>query len=92
VHRLSLVIAMSLVMAMSLATACGGSGSAAGSSSTSSSSSSSSSAEAGGSSGGDEFQLSTSDTADEARGDHPSEITATPTHAAMRLFVVDPDT
>ncbi len=45
-----------------------------------------------GSSGAGEFQLSTSDTAAQARGDHPSAITATATSAAMRLFVVDPDT
>ncbi len=39
----------------------------------------------------DEFQLRDSDTADQARGERPSEIEATETHAAMRLFVVDPD-
>lgn len=47
--------------------------------------------QAGGSSAG-EFQLSSSDTAEQAHGDHPSEITSTPTHAAMRLFVMDPET
>jgi outer membrane protein OmpA-like peptidoglycan-associated protein len=38
-----------------------------------------------------EFQLQESDTAGQARGEHPSEIEATPTHAAMRLFVVNAD-
>lgn len=41
---------------------------------------------------GNEFQLSQSDTAGQAHGDHPSEIEATETEAAMRLFVVDPET
>lgn len=40
----------------------------------------------------DEFQLRSSDTAEEAHGEHPSQITATATEAAMRLFVVDPET
>lgn len=44
----------------------------------------------GGSSAG-EFQLSESDSAEGAHGEHPSAITSTATHAAMRLFVVDPD-
>lgn len=39
-----------------------------------------------------EFQLSDSDTAGQARGERPSEIEASETHAAMRLFVVNPDT
>lgn len=78
--------ALFLVVA-ALAVACGG-GSAGGTAS--------SSGEAGGSSTGGEarsgeFQLSDSDTASQARGDHPSQIEATATHAAMRLFVVDPD-
>jgi outer membrane protein OmpA-like peptidoglycan-associated protein len=38
-----------------------------------------------------EFQLQSSETAGQARGERPSEIEATATHAAMRLFVVDPD-
>jgi outer membrane protein OmpA-like peptidoglycan-associated protein len=42
--------------------------------------------------GENEFQLQTSEDAGQARGDHPSEIEATVTHAAMRLFVVNPDT
>lgn len=40
----------------------------------------------------DEFQLSNSDTAGQARGERPSEIEPTATHAAMRLFIVNPDT
>lgn len=39
-----------------------------------------------------EFQLSDSDTAEQAHGERPSEIEATETEAAMRLFVVDPET
>ncbi len=46
----------------------------------------------GGSQSAGEFQISESTTAGEAHGDHPSAITSTATHAAMRLFVVDPDT
>lgn len=40
----------------------------------------------------DEFQLSNSDTAGDARGERPSEIEPTATEAAMRLFIVNPDT
>src|SRR5690606_22975934 len=39
-----------------------------------------------------EFQLSPSEDAEQAHGERPSEIRATATHAAMRLFVVDPET
>ncbi len=39
-----------------------------------------------------EFQLRASDTAQQAHGEHPSAIEATVTEAAMRLFVVDPET
>lgn len=39
-----------------------------------------------------EFQIQASDTAGQARGERPSEIEPTRTHAAMRLFVVNPDT
>lgn len=46
----------------------------------------------GGDGGSNEFRLNQSDTAEQAHGDHPSQITATETHAAMRLFVVDPET
>ncbi|AKF03273.1 OmpA family protein [Sandaracinus amylolyticus] len=63
---------------------CGGSGGSTSSESSSSSSGSERPAS-------DEFQLSSSDDAGQARGDHPSQITATATEAAMRLFVVDPD-
>jgi outer membrane protein OmpA-like peptidoglycan-associated protein len=38
-----------------------------------------------------EFQLQSSDTAGQAHGERPSQIAPTATHAAMRLFVVDPD-
>lgn len=47
--------------------------------------------QAGGGAAGNEFQLHHSDTAEQAHGDHPSQIEATETLAAMRLFVVDPD-
>ncbi|MGE0790838.1 MAG: OmpA family protein [Sandaracinaceae bacterium] len=39
-----------------------------------------------------EFQLSSSQDASQAHGEHPSQIQADRTHAAMRLFVVDRDT
>jgi len=39
-----------------------------------------------------QFQIQLSDDAGEAHGEHPSEIEATETHAAMRMFVVNPDT
>lgn len=48
--------------------------------------------EAGQAGGDNEFQLSQSDDAEQAHGEHPSEIEATATEAAMRLFVVDPET
>jgi outer membrane protein OmpA-like peptidoglycan-associated protein len=38
-----------------------------------------------------EFRIKASDTAGEARGEHPSELRATRTEAAMRLFVVAPE-
>lgn len=81
-------------IALSLATACGASQSPGATASGSTDDSSPSSSPSDGpsdSSGGDDFQLSSSDSAEQAHGDHPSEITATATHAAMRLFVVDPD-
>ena len=40
----------------------------------------------------DNFQIANSETAGQAHGERPSEIEATRTHAAMRLFVVNPDT
>lgn len=87
-----------IVIASFLAAACGGS-----SSSDSSGGGSSSSGGEGTSGGGetasggaepgsDQFQLRDSDDAGQAHGDHPSEIEADRTHAAMRLFVVDPET
>lgn len=42
--------------------------------------------------GDDEFQIQDSETAGHAHGERPSEIEATATHAAMRLFVVNTDT
>jgi len=39
----------------------------------------------------DEFQIEESEDAEHAHGERPSEIEATETRAAMRLFVVDPD-
>lgn len=81
------------IAALFLFAACGG-----GETSESSSSGSGDTASSGGegSGGGEaregEFQLSDSDDAEMAHGDHPSEIESTETHAAMRLFVVDPNT
>jgi outer membrane protein OmpA-like peptidoglycan-associated protein len=46
----------------------------------------------GGDEGGDTFELRASDTAEQARGERPSQIRATRTMAAMRLFIVDPET
>ena len=51
----------------------------------------SSSQESSGESGENVFHLQDSDTADQARGEHPSQIESTATHAAMRFFVVNPD-
>lgn len=87
-----------IVVALFVTTACGGSpsdGSESGSGSGSSSGGGTSGAEAGsgggGSGDGQEFQLSDSDDAEQAHGEHPSEIESTRTHAAMRLFVIDRD-
>ena len=95
-RRLQLVTAQPVIIAMFLATACGGGG---GSESTGTTSASDPSAEtssggeqaSGGAARGDEFQLNSSDDAEQAHGERPSEIEATETHAAMRLFVVHPD-
>jgi outer membrane protein OmpA-like peptidoglycan-associated protein len=84
-----------LALAAVLVSACGGSGTAthSGSSSSSASTTSGGASESDdASSPSDEFQLADSDSAGSAHGDHPSAITATATEAAMRLFVVDPDT
>jgi outer membrane protein OmpA-like peptidoglycan-associated protein len=80
----------SLLVLAALATACGG-GTSSGGTATSSDTSAEAPTSEGGGSSGDEFQLSTSDDAASAHGDHPSEIEATATEAAMRLFVVDPE-
>lgn len=82
-----------LFIALAAIAGCGGG-------TTSSSTSSEGGSESGGSGGSesegggsaDGFHINDSSTAGEAHGDHPSEITADRTHAAMRLFVVDPDT
>lgn len=102
-HR-SKVIALAAI-ATSLAAACGG-GQAEGETTTTSVGSGSdseaggegaaASSEGGGDEGaggqnGTEFQLRDSDTAGQARGEYSSAIEATPTEAAMRLFVVDRD-
>lgn len=87
------------VIAMFVASACGGGESSPEATTGSGSADTTSGQEdrgegSGGGSGADrdQFQLSESDDAEQAHGDHPSEIEATRTHAAMRLFVVDPDT
>lgn len=77
-----------IALVMSLSTGCGASQSAE--SSTGSESAEGTSRSQGG--GGDNFQIANSETAGQAHGERPSEIEATRTHAAMRLFVVNPDT
>lgn len=81
-----------IAIAFSLASGCGGSPAPHPAASDSSAASSSTHEGRGGSAGGDDFQLSSSDSAGQAHGDHPSEIVATATEAAMRLFVLDPET
>lgn len=85
-----------VAIAMFVATACGGSSSAEPTSGAGAGSETvaepSRQDESRGGSTGDEFQLQSSDTAAQAHGERPSEIEATATHAAMRLFVVDPNT
>lgn len=86
-----------IAIVISLGSACGGGSSAdsatgsepATGTSGSETSSSDTPSTAGG--GENEFQLNDSDDADQARGERPSEIEATRTEAAMRLFVIDPD-
>ena len=87
-----------VAIAIVVATGCGGGESGDSSSgSGSGSGSGGESAEGGGGEGGGgqardgEFQLSSSDDAEQAHGERPSEIEATRTEAAMRLFVVDGD-
>jgi outer membrane protein OmpA-like peptidoglycan-associated protein len=92
VRRLQLI-----AITMSLATACGSSPSTEPASGSGSGAGTSGQEQAGQEQGsgttaaGDEFQLRSSDTAGQAHGESPSEIEATATHAAMRLFVVDPE-
>jgi len=75
-----------IVLVMSLATACGASQSAE-------SAGTSPAQQSGGEpSTGDDFQVADSDTAGQAHGEHPSQIAATRTEAAMRLFVINRDT
>ena len=82
-----------IAIAMSLATACGASQSAEPATASESAAETSNPQPSGGDAArDDEFQLSTSETAQQAHGERPSEIEATRTEAAMRLFVVDPDT
>lgn len=79
-----------IALALSLATACGGGQSSASEPEPAAGGPGQQGGSSSGSSSGGEFQLSSSDTAGQARGEHPSEIVATATEAAMRLFVVDP--
>lgn len=89
-----------IVIASFIAVACGGSSSSSESGGGGSTESAGGETTSGPSSGGggertaasDEFQLNDSDDAGQAHGDHPSQIQADRTHAAMRLFVVDPET
>lgn len=74
-------------------TACGGSSSTTATDTTPEpSSSSTASSDDDTDAASDEFVLSGSEDAESAHGDRPSEITATPTETAMRLFIVDPET
>lgn len=86
---------------MALAAGCGGGAGGSSSETSTSSGAGTTATTSGGSEGGasdgegeasSDFVLSDSDDAESAHGDHPSEITATATHAAMRLFIVDPET
>ncbi len=90
---------LSIAIAMLAASACGGGSSAEpADGSGGSGGASSAGGESGGDAGGgttaaasDEFQLRDSDDAGQAHGEHESQIEASRTHAAMRLFVVDPE-
>ena len=85
-----------IALMASLTMACGGGQSTDSATTSGSGAEDSNSGQGGGGTGGgsssDEFQLAGSDTAGQAHGDRPSEIEANATHAAMRLFVVDPET
>ncbi|GAB4208400.1 MAG: hypothetical protein OHK0013_26850 [Sandaracinaceae bacterium] len=70
----------------------GGSSAASGSEATAGHDGASSESSGGRGSSAGEFQLTDSSSAAQARGEHPSAITSTATHAAMRLFVIDPET
>lgn len=85
-HRVRLIVFAVLAIAT---VACGGSQSASSISETESTSQSETGSEQSAEEGA--FQLHRSDTAGQAHGERPSEIQATATMAAMRLFVVDPD-
>lgn len=78
-----------VTLAMFIATACGGSQPAGSATGSESAADTSGQEESGGPARDDEFQLQNSETAGQAHGERPSEIEATATHAAMRLFVVD---
>lgn len=88
-----------VVIAIAMGAACGGGsssepagGSTNGEATSENGSGGEEAAGGGGDGGSHEFRLNESTTAGEAHGDHPSQITSTETHAAMRLFVVDPET
>ena len=94
--------ALALALALALATACGGGSSSGGATGTSggatsaggddTASATTTSDASGDAAGADgEFHLSSSDDAEQAHGDHASQITSTATEAAMRLFVVHPE-
>jgi outer membrane protein OmpA-like peptidoglycan-associated protein len=83
-----------IAIVISLGTACGGGSSAEPATSPESGTSGSESPASGSGERArdeNEFQLNDSEDADQARGERPSEIEATRTQAAMRLFVVDPE-
>lgn len=82
-----------IALVIPLATACGASQSAESSTGAESAAETSHSQEAGRDPArAGNFQIGNSETAGQAHGERPSEIVATRTHAAMRLFVVNPDT
>ena len=86
--------ALQLVIVTFAMTACGGGASSAAAGSTPEAAATPEAEHASGAESppaDNQFQLHSSDTASQAHGDRPSQITATATEAAMRLFVVDPD-
>ena len=79
-------------IATSLLAACGGSQSSESATGSESATETSGSQEGGGGPADDsEFQISDSEDAEQAHGENPSEIEATETETAMRLFVVSPE-